>query len=109
MFSLDWVVLHKITCHFVDEVEAYNYVKNSIVAMLQSPDSLQLARDRIHQILQFWHVKGKVREFCIYRVEYFELSLYLSLIRQFEMSASHVSSVCLLLLWVLRSMRILMQ
>jgi hypothetical protein len=44
-----------------DEVEAFNYVKNSIVAMLQSPDSLQLARDRIHQILQFWHVKGKVR------------------------------------------------
>jgi hypothetical protein len=43
-----------------DEVEAYEYVKTQLMAMFQSPDSLQLAKDRINQILEFWHVRGKM-------------------------------------------------
>jgi hypothetical protein len=46
-----------------DEVESYDYLKNSLVALFEVPDSLQLAKNRILQILNFWHVKGKVSHY----------------------------------------------
>jgi hypothetical protein len=41
-------------------VEAYEYVKNQLIALFQAPTSLQLAKNRINQILEFWHSRGKV-------------------------------------------------
>lgn len=42
-----------------DEVEAWEYIRTSLVAMFQAPDMLNSARERIAQIMAFWQAKGK--------------------------------------------------
>lgn len=41
-----------------DEVQAFEYIKNSLVAMFESGET-QIARSKINQILEYWHIKGK--------------------------------------------------
>jgi hypothetical protein len=43
-------------------VDSYEYLKNSLIALFEVPESLQLAKNRVLQILNFWHVKGKVMQ-----------------------------------------------
>jgi hypothetical protein len=63
-----------------DEVDCYQYLKNSLIALFEVPDSLPLVKNRILQISNFWHVKGKVKShnpICLFLAVYLIFSFRL--------------------------------
>ncbi len=43
-----------------DEVAAFHYTKDALIALLQQASTVQLAKDRILQITEYWRVNGNV-------------------------------------------------
>jgi hypothetical protein len=73
-----------------DEVDSFIYLKNSLITLFETPDSLHLVKQRILQILQFWNSQGKVSrvdDICGAFSSCFVSFLFcLSLVRQFELN-----------------------